>query len=227
MKYIWILAATLSLISCTKNANQKEIVTVIDFKTGNRYLADRTEYRKYLTNVHQIVAYSDVYTKEVGGWENLLLRYEKQQLVETLHFDKVLNRIGRTTYSPSIVDQFQEIVEANPEISYVEAKQIIDKELINYFSEDCPSIASFLSRLDDIELDANLEEFQIELDSPRFEYYYKDHSGLIDYNIKTNLVNHPVASLYTHAMKAIEQCPHPTQPPHFDYNPLDEGIVNP
>ena len=69
MKCIWILVASLSLISCTKNANQKEIVTVIDFKTGNRYLADRTEYRKYLTNVHQIVAYSDVYTKEVGAWE--------------------------------------------------------------------------------------------------------------------------------------------------------------
>lgn len=164
----------------------------------------------------QAKAYSVNYLGKVSRLRPAIIKYHDNELENILYLDVHIGLIGIEEYSRSPYQQFLDLLNNNPSISYTSAVERVTYDRTNYFADDCPSINTFLSSLNTRELKLSSSNHSILENRITYEYINEENNNPSYYHYITATDNHPVALIYSEALKEIENCPHPKDPPKFD-----------
>lgn len=168
----------------------------------------------------QIQDQAEAYTTEhlliAHGFRPAIIKSIQGNVNAIIFLDVHSEFIGLDKYTISPEKQFYQLIKENPYISYSEANKKIKFDRKNYFVEDCNSIGTFLESLSEREL-TPYPSTDIDLEMPTYAYIY-EVPGVPSYSVLyvTSIKDHPIIDIYKDALKEIENCPHPKDPPKFD-----------
>ena len=164
----------------------------------------------------QAKSYELQHLQKAYSFRPSIIKFEEGEAVTILYLGVQMNLLGIEKYPKSLYQQYLTILKKEPSLTYIEAKKKINYRRTNYFIDDCPSIGDFLSSLEQRELNYTKPDFDIDLKSPIYKYIYSDKNIPAYYSIVSGVKEHPILKIYNEALKEIENCPHPKDPPKFD-----------
>lgn len=164
----------------------------------------------------QAKVYSVNYLDKVTRLRPAIIKYNNNEVENILYLDVHIGLIGIEEYSRSPYQQFLDLINDSPSISYTSAVENVTYGRTNYFADDCPSINTFLSSLNTRKLKFSGSSYSILENRTTYEYINEESDNPSYYHYITATDNHPVARIYSDAIKEIDNCPHPKDPPKFD-----------
>lgn len=164
----------------------------------------------------QAKAYENEYLLKAQGFRPSVIKSTKGKVERIIYFDSGGYFLGIEEYAEPPFDQYLSLLRDNPSINYYEATKSIQFKRQNYLAEDCPSIGTLLETLSNRDL-TPYPSTDIDLDMPTYQYVYEIPKSP-SYNVLyvTSIQDHPVIDIYKDALKEMENCPHPKDPPKFD-----------